>query len=393
MTAQPTAAAPAPLALLSAGNLVIGTGAFILAGLLTGVGADLKVSVAAAGQGMTAYALSTAVLAPLLLVWTGGLHRKHAMALALVVFALGNLLCASANDLATLLAGRVLMGAGAMFTPVAAGLAVVASAPAQRGKALSLVFLGISLSYVIGLPLGTWLAAKDSWRLPVQGVAAASLVVLALLMWRVPGSLKAPGASFKGAGALLRQPEVARTLGLTLLYFTAIFSLFSYVGPVLHALGPLSPAQVSITLLVVGVAGVAGTLVGGWGTDRFGPVRTLRAQLLVFVVAQAAVPFTAGAWAPMLLVFFVWGVAGFGMMPGQQSRLAAASPAQAPLLLSLNTSMLYLGTAVGSVVGGAAGATWGFAQVAWVGVPFLLAGLFTLRQKTPHQPEGMRPRP
>jgi len=380
MTSEPTP----PLALFSLGNLVVGTGAFILAGILGSVSVDLGVSVPAVGQAMTAYALSTALLAPLLLVLTGKFSRKQAMALALALFVVGNLVCSLAGSLTMLLLGRVVMGAGAMFTPIVAGLAVAGTPPAQRGKALSLVFLGISLSYVVGLPMGTWLTSVQSWRLPIQVVAAAGLLMLAVLMWRVPASLQSPGASFQGAGTLIRKPEIGLPLLLTLLYFTAIFTLFGYIGPVLQALGPMSVSQVSLTLLAVGLSGVLGTLIGGWATDRFGPSRTLQVQLGTFLVAQAVVPLTGGNYTAVLAGLLLWGTAGFGMMPPQQARLAAASPENAPLLLSLNTSMLYFGTALGSIVGGTASAYLGFGQIAWAGIPFLALGLLTLsvRQAT-----------
>jgi DHA1 family inner membrane transport protein len=374
MTSQPSP----PIALFSLGNLVVGTGAFILAGILGSVSADLGVGVPAAGQAMTAYALSTALLAPLLLVLTGKLGRKQAMALALALFGVGNLVCSLADNLTTLLLGRVLMGAGAMFTPIVAGLAVAGTSPAQRGKALSFVFLGISLSYVVGLPMGTWLTSLQNWRLPIQVVAAASLLMLAVLMWRVPASLQSPGASFQGAGALIRKPEVGLPLLLTLLYFTAIFTLFGYIGPVLQALGPMTVSRVSLTLLAVGLSGVIGTLIGGWAADRFGPLRTLQVQLAIFLVAQASVPITSGNYAAVLVGLVVWGIAGFGMMPPQQARLASASPKNAPLLLSLNTSMLYFGTALGSIVGGTASAYLGFGLIAWAGIPFLALGFLTL---------------
>ena len=377
VSASGAATAP-PLALFSLGNLVIGTGAFILAGILGNVSADLGVGVAAAGQAMTAYALSTALLAPLLLVLTGRWKRKQALALALSLFAAGNLVCAMAPNLAVLLAGRVLMGAGAMFTPLVAGLAVAGTPPAQRGRALSFVFLGISLSYVVGLPMGTWLTSLHSWRLPIQVVASASLLVLVVLMLRLPPNLQSPGATFRGTGALVSQRAVAVPLLLTLLYFTAIFTVFGYIGPVLQALGPMTVAQVSFMLLAVGLSGVLGTLLGGWANDRFGSAPTLQVQLFVFLLAQLAVPLTRGDYALVLLAMLVWGTAGFGMMPAQQARLAAASPANAPLLLSLNTSMLYFGTALGSIVGGATSASLGFGQIAWAGAPFLLLGLLTL---------------
>jgi DHA1 family inner membrane transport protein len=245
-------------------NLVIGTGAFVVTGLVVPMAADLGVSAAAAGQATTAYALATAVLAPAMLVATGAWSRKAALVLAMAVFSAGNALCALAPNLTVLLAGRVLMGVGAMFTPVAAGIAVALVEPAKRGRALSLVFLGVSLSYVIGLPLGAWLGLGYGWRWPVAlvaGIAAVSAVALAAAL---PRDIRAPGASFAGLPELLRRPGVAGVLVMTLLYFIAIFVVFSYMGPVLKALQPMGAAQVSFTVMLFGLSGVIGTLVGGW---------------------------------------------------------------------------------------------------------------------------------
>ena len=369
---------PRLLYLLTLCNLVIGTGVFVLGGILVPVADSLQVSVGAAGQAMTAYALATALLAPLALVITGHWPRRRVLVVGLLLFALGNLVCALAQDLAMLLGGRVLMGMGAVFTPVSGSIAVALAKPAQRGRALSLVFLGVSLSYVIGTPLGAWLGLRYGWRWPVGLVGGAGVVAaLALLAW-MPRHVDAPGASFAGLGRLLAQPPVAAALGLTMLYFVAIFTVFSYIGPVLQALSPMSPETVSLTLMLFGISGVVGTLVGGWANDRFGAQRTMPVQLALLATMMILVPLTTGHYPAVVAVFFVWGVAGFGMMTPQQSRLAAMGPTQTPILLSLNASMLYLGTAAGAALGGATAGSVGFAHLAWVGAPFALAGLLLL---------------
>lgn len=360
-------------------NLVIGTGAFVIAGILKPIADDLRVSIPATGQAMTTYALATALLVPIALVLTAKLSRKRAMQLSLTLFTLGNIVCALATSLSVLLAGRVLMGVGAMFTPLAAGLAVAMVEPARRGKALALVFLGVSLAYVIGLPLGAWLGFKYGWHVPIIAIAGTSLIALLVITFLVPKGITGPAANFDGLGLVVRSAEIRSTLLVTLCYFIAIFCVFSYIGPVQQALNPMSPEKLSITLAMFGLAGVVGTLLGGWANDHFGALPTLCAQITVLLVSMLVLPFTQGNYALTLTTFIVWGIAGFGMMAPQQARLATASPANAPLLLSLNTSMLYFGTAAGAALGGAfvgavAGEGWvTFDRLSWVGLPFAAA--------------------
>lgn len=356
-------------------NLAIGSAAFVMGGIVGPLAKDLGIGLPAAGQAMTAYALATALLSPLAMLATGGLSRKTALLVAVAIFLAGNTVCALAPNLTMLIAGRVLMGVGAMFTPLAAGVAVSLVAPAVRGKALALVFMGISLSYVVGVPLGAWLADAYHWRMPIWVIGAALAVAWLAVLVFVPKQLQAPGASFAGVGPLLARKDVLAVLATTLLYFVAIFIVFSYIGPVLQALVPMPRNQQALTLSLFGLSGVVGTLVGGWANDRFGARRTVLVGLLLLGAGMAVLPLTAGSWPLLMAVLLAWGTAGFALMAPQQARLSALAPAQTPLLLSLNASMLYLGTAAGAIVGGAATAYLGLAQLAWSGLPFVAAAL------------------
>lgn len=376
---------PPLLLLFCLANLVIGTGAFVISPVLALVAQGLGVGVPAAGQAITAYALSTAVLAPLALIVTANWSRRRVMLAALAVFAVGNAVCALAPSLGALLLGRVLMGVGAVFTPVAAGLAVTLVEPARRGQALAFVFLGISLSYVISLPLGAWLGLKYGWRVPLAASAAMAVLAWAAAWVRVPRDVQAGAGNFDGLPALLRRAEVLWVLATTLAYFTAIFTVFSYIGPVLQALSPMGAGMTALTLMLFGCSGVAGTLIGGAANDRFGPHRTQGVQMLLLAAMMLALPLTAGHWPAMMAVLVLWGTAGFGMMAPQQSRLAALAPAQAPLLFSFNSSMLYLGTAAGAALGGVAAPLVGFAQLPWVGVSGALLGLLLLALSGPRR--------
>lgn len=369
---------PALLYLIALGNLVVGSSAFVISGIVDLIAEGLGTSLAAAGLAMSVYALSTALLVPVLVAATGTWPRRRALLLGLALFTAGNALCALAPGLGTLYAGRVLMGLGSMFTPIGAGIAIALVAPAQRGKALSTVFLGMSLSYVIGVPLGAWIGRQHGWQSAIAAMTAASALMLALLAWRLPARVQAPGVQFGGLGTVLRRPEVLAALGTTLLYFTAIFSAFSYIAPLVARLSAGGGPGLSWTLTIFGCAGVAGTLMGGLASDRFGPRRTMQVLLLSLATMMALLPLTAGHPLAMLAVLVGWGCSGFGLMSPQQARLAQMAPAQAPLLLSLNSSMLYVGTALGAAIGGALLPAVGFERLTWVAAPFALAAWLLL---------------
>lgn len=359
-------------------NLVIGSGAFVLGGILQPLARDLGISVAAAGQVMTAYAIATAVFAPVLILLTAKWPRKLVIQLALTLFTAGNIVSALANDLTVLLMGRILMGAGAMFTAAVSAYAVTLVVPALRGRALSTAFLGMSISYAVALPIGAWLGFTYGWHTPVWLCALASLAALLAATVLLPKGVVTQSAGFTGFKKAAKQSAVQRVWLRTLLFFIAIFSVFAYVGPVLLALNAMSSVQLSVVLAVFGLAGIAGTLLGGWANDRFGSLPTLSVQLTVLVSMMSLLPLTQGHLTATVIIMVIWGVAGFGLTAPQQSRLVSLSPAQAPLLLSLNSSMLYAGTALGAVMSGAVIQSVGLANLSWVGAPFGLAALGTL---------------
>jgi DHA1 family inner membrane transport protein len=364
-------------------NLVIGTAAFMNAGLLVPMAKSFGVGVGAVGQATTVYSLATALLAPAFLVATAGLAPRVALAIALVLFAAGNVVTALAPDLITLLGARVLMGCGSAATAMMAGLAVAIAPIERRAQALSIVFVGMSLSYVTGIPLATWVGLGWGWRLPVWAAVVLTLLAAGALWRALPAARQGvTGPSLRGAAALLRQRAVLAVFSLTLVYFIAIFSVFSYMGPVLKSLKPLEPGALSAVISVFGVAGVVGTLSGGRAADRLGARRSLTLSLSGLSLCLLLLPLTAGHLWAMVAVLMVWGVCGFSMMAPQQVRLAQLAGPDTPLALSLNNSMLYLGIALGAAVGGAALSHLEPRYLPWVGAPFAMVALCWLRWST-----------
>ena len=383
----PGTSLPPLLYLFTCVNLVIGTAAFTNTGLLEPMAASLGESVAAVGQTTTVYAVSVAVLAPLVLAWLGRFPQRGALALAMGLFAAGNALTALAQDLTALLGARVLMGLGSAATPLMAGIAVTMIPPERRARGLALVFLGVSLSYVVGLPLGTWAGFGWGWRVPAWGATALTVAAGVALWLAVPGGVPARGGpALAGFASLLRDRAALAVFSLTFTYFIAIFSIFSYIGPVLTALVPMGRDALSVTIALFGVAGVGGTVLGGRLTDRHGPRATLTFGLGGLALCMAVLPLTAGHALAMMTVLMAWGLTGFSMMAAQQSRLAAIAGPQTALALSLNASMIYLGTAAGSALGGAALAVVAPPHLPWVGAPFALAAWVWMRVSTRPSP-------
>ena len=368
---------PALLYFFALCNLIIASSAFVLGGILEPVSRALNVSLAATGQAMTAYALGAAVVAPMLILITGRWNRRATILLALGLFTLGSLVSALAPSLSWLVVGRVIMGAGVMFTAAASATAVSLVSLEQRGQALAIANLGQSVSYAVGVPIGTWIGLQLGWRWPLWLAAGASLLVWLLAMRLLPRHIQATVAtgSLRSAAA---QGGVWRVLLRTLLMFTAIFGVFTYIGPVLQELGPLNANELTLVLALFGCGGVAGTLLGGWAADRLGVLPTLALQLSTVTLMLCLLPLTRGHPLLLTVVMVCWSINSFGSMTPQQSRLIGLAPAQAPMLMSLNSSMLYVGAALGAAAGGSLIRVVGMTQLPWVAAPFLVLALLSL---------------
>ena len=353
------------LAALAFGNFAVGTGGFVVVGVLAPLARDLGLSLPAAGQLVTAYALAYAVASPLLVALTGRVCRKRVLLGGLVVLAAAGVLAALAQAPVTLFASRVLMACGAaVFTPTAAAIAVATTDGAHRGRALSLVFLGLSLAQVLGIPLGTFIGLELGWRAALLAGAGLAAAAFAAVLAGVPGSVGTPQVGLAAWTGVLRDWRLDAALAVMALQTAAQYAVYAYAGPVVSDLTGLGGLGVTLMLLVFGVAAVAGAMLGGWASDRVGPGRTLAASLVLLTAVLCALPLARGTVAVGVL-FAAWGVAGFMFMAPQQARLVGMAPRAQGVLLALNASFLYIGGAAGSALGGLVFARAG---IPWLGV-------------------------
>lgn len=379
MTAQsspvPTPAATGsprlPLLALGAAAFGIGTTEFVIMGLLPQVAGDLGVSIPRAGLLVSGYALSVTFGSPFLAIATARMNRRRALMLLMGVFVFGNLLCALAPSYWLLMGARVLTALchGAFF-----GLGAVVAAsivlPGRKAQAISMMFAGLTLANVLGVPAGTALGEAMGWRSTFYGVVLIGLVAAAALALFLPRVLPAPRVSLAQEARSLLSRQVLLAMLISILSSASLFSVFTYIAPLLGGVTGMSPHGVTVMLLVFGVGLTLGNVLGGRLADwRLMP--SVIGVIALIIPLLCLFAFTSRAVVPAALTLLVWGVAAFALIAPLQLRVVDAA-AQAPSLAStLNQGAFNFGNAIGAWAGGLA-LTLG---VPYDGLPFMGAAI------------------
>ena len=376
---------PLSLLVLALSAFAIGTTEFVIMGLLPNVATDLGVSIPGAGWLVTGYALGVAIGAPIMALATAKLPRKAALVWLMVIFIVGNMLCALSTGYTMLMIARVVTALchGAFFgigSVVAANLV----APNRRASAVALMFTGLTLANVLGVPLGTALGQYAGWRSTFWAVTVIGVLALIGLMRFLPFKhdeekldLRAELAALKGAGIWL-------SLSMTVLFSASVFALFTYVAPLLGEVTGISPRGVTWTLLLIGVGLTVGNLIGGKLADR-NVQRTLLGVFLVMAVVSAILSWTSVALIPTEVTLLLWAIAGFAAVPALQVNVMTFGKAAPNLISTLNIGAFNVGNALGAWIGGSViahglGLTSVPLAAAVLAVLALLVTLITFRQ-------------
>jgi DHA1 family inner membrane transport protein len=345
-----------PLALyaLAVGAFGIGVTEFVIMGLLLEVSGDLNVSISAAGMLISGYALGVMAGAPVMTIVTARWPRKATLLALMAIFTLGNLACAIAPTYFGLLAARILTAfAHGTFFGVGSVVATQLVAPQQRASAIAIMFTGLTIATVLGVPFGTWLGQMAGWRATfwaVVGIGVFAFAVIALLVPRDAGEIE-NGNWRSDLRALSRGPVV---LGLltTVFGFGGMFVVFTYIAPLLTQLTQLSERAVSLVLLVFGGGLVAGNIIGGKLADRYLET-TLVGSLLVLAAVLGLMSFAVHDSVAMIIFVGLLGAASFATVPPLQMWvLEKSNGAGQSLASSFNIGAFNLGNAAGAWLGG-----------------------------------------
>ena len=342
----------APTALML-GNLVTGCSVLAPAGMLGELSSGLGVSISTAGLLITFGAIVLCIGSPVTAWLTSRIERRTLLTVTLAVLALTNFASVFAPDYTSLLIIRlVMLAVGVLYTPQAAGTAALIVPEEKRGSTIAFIFLGWSLAAAVGLPLITFIASRYGWRAVYGGIGAMGCVSFLLLWWRLPGGLMGARVDLKTWTDIGRNRMIVLLLSITTLQMSGQFVVFTFMGPLLAKLTGAGPDAIALVFAVYGLFGFIGIAIATRIVDAWGAWKTsvLFTALMLAGVTGWAV--SAGIYPLMAVSVAIWGLGFASTNSMQQVRLVGTAPSLASASVSLNTSVLYIGQAVGSAIGG-----------------------------------------
>ncbi|RWR05580.1 MFS transporter [Paenirhodobacter populi] len=372
---------PLGLFALAVSAFAIGTTEFVIVGLIPEMARDLGVSIPSAGLLVSLYALAITIGAPVISALTGRLPRRALAIGLMILFTIGNLMAAFAPGYGLLLAGRIVTGvAHGVFFSIGATVAMSLVDRSRAGQAVALMFAGLTVAMVVGVPFGAFVGQHYGWRAPFLAVAGLGAVSVAGLIVLLPGAIAhTPPSDLLSQLALLGKPRLLAMYLVTTFGFGGSFVVFTYLSPLMTEVTGVSETTVSLALMLFGVATVAGNLLGGRLADRIGTRAALQVVLSGLVLALLALLVTASHPVWMFANLVVWGVFAFAVSPIVQAGVVAVAEAEAPDAVGtasgFNIAAFNLGISGASFIGGLIVVRAGVPATPWAAVAATLVAL------------------
>ncbi|KKI93482.1 major facilitator transporter [Bacillus sp. SA1-12] len=339
--------------LLTIVSFVVGMVELIIGGILDLISSDLNVSLGKAGFLITVFSLVFAMAAPILLTMTAGVERKRLTLLALLIFFIGNGLAVFSPSYSMLLIARIISAAsGSLLVVLCVTIASSIVAEKYRARAIGVVFMGVSASLVLGVPIGLMLGNAFGWRAPFIMILVLTLLSIIGVTFYMDTIEPKPSISIRMQLRTLKNRRVLFAQLTSFLFLAGHLTLYGYLTPFLKMEVGLDGTWVSVVYLIFGVAAVAGGGFGGLLADRFGTKPTILFVIIVFGAAIFSIPYTTFALPLFLVVMMIWSMLSWAITPAMQSYLIEAAPETSDIQQSLNNSALHFGIAFGSFVGG-----------------------------------------
>ncbi len=376
-----------PLALwaLTLSAFAIGTTEFVIVGLVPTIAADLGVSLPSAGLLVSLYAVGVAIGAPILTALTGRWNRKIVLMSLMGLFVIGNLLAWQAPSYETLILARILTGlAHGVFFSIGSMIATSLVSKEKEASAIAIMFTGLTVALVTGVPLGTWIGQHFGWRATFLVVSALGLIALIGSAILVPKNLKkSVPATFKEQLQVIVKPQLLLVYLMTILGYGGTFTAFTYLAPILEQQTKFAPSAIGLIMLVYGVSVAIGNIWGGKLADKRGPISALSIIFSALSVILLLFTFTMQSKIAAVLTILVWGAFAFGNVPGLQIYVVKQAEKYTPnavdVASGLNIAAFNIGIALGSIIGGSVVENMSLQDTAWIGAVISLMALAVTR--------------
>ena len=372
---------PIALLALTLSAFAIGTTEFVIVGLIPTIAGDLGVSLPSAGLLVSLYALGVAVGAPLLTALTGKVPRKLLLLSLMVLFTAGNLLAWQAPGYESLILARIVTGlAHGVFFSIGSTIATSLVSKEKAASAIAIMFTGLTVALVTGVPLGTFIGQQFGWRETFLAVSLLGVIAFIGSLLFVPRSIQhSKPASLVQQLAVLKQPRLLLVYAMTAVGYGGTFIAFTFLAPILQEVSGFGEGAVSLVLLVYGISVAVGNIWGGKLADRRGPISALKLIFTLLAVVLLALTFTASNPWLALATVLLWGAVAFGNVPGLQVYVVRQAehftPNAVDVASGLNIAAFNLGIAGGAWLGGHIVASMGLIHTAWIGSLVVLVAL------------------
>lgn len=351
------------LALIS---FLVGTSQYIISGILDKMADALGVSIGAAGQLITVFSLTYAIGTPILMVLTSKMERRKLLIYTLFVFIVGNLLSVIVPGYGLFMIARIIMALSTGVAVVTVLSIAAKIAPAnKKASSIATVVMGFTASLIIGVPIGRFITSTYGWKFVFIGIALLVLFVIFIVINTIPKMNGDASIPLKRQIAMFKKPKIALALSITFFLMTGYAIIFTYLSPFLVNTVGMSDHLLSITFLVLGVASLFGSKLGGLSADKKGVIFTLKRGLLVNLTSLVVLVFISHSNIAVFIILTVWSFAAWSSGATQQYNLATISPESSDVLLGLNQSMMQLGFAFGAGLGGVIVGQISLSSITW----------------------------
>ncbi|NNP73740.1 MFS transporter [Acinetobacter defluvii] len=342
-----------PLLALAIGAFAIGTTEFSPMGFLPQIAENLNISIPTAGMLITAYALGVMLGVPIMTLWFGHFSRRKALILAMSIFTVGNILAAIAPNYWGLMGARILTSLNhGVFFGIGSIVATSVVAKDKQASAVAMMFMGLTIANIGGVPLATWVGQNIGWRMAFAAIALLGIITMLALWKALPESTAGQRPNVKAELQVLTRKPVVLALLTTVMSAGAMFTLYTYIAPTLHSITHASPSFITLMLVLIGIGFSIGNHLGGKFAD-VSLTKTLIGFLLLLMASMLFFPILAQTKVGAALALTVWGAAAFAVVPPLQMRVMSVAHEAPGLASSVNIGAFNLGNAVGAAAGGA----------------------------------------